>query len=75
MSTAQQVFATIKRTSKYAYQQAKDKKGKPIPFPVTLRWWSEYKVVGNSNEYRIADVVFYVQVPDTLDQPQFLRLS
>lgn len=62
-----QVYAAIKRSSKYRYQQrSKD------PFPVHFVDYplGDYAVFGNTNQYRIADLRFYVRVGE-----RFVALS
>ena len=67
----QQLYATIKKSSKYADQQPRDG-SKPIPFEVEVGDGpaNEYIVYGNSNQYRIEDVRFYVKWGD-----RFIPLS
>ncbi|AMR80228.1 hypothetical protein [Cupriavidus nantongensis] len=55
---AQQIYARIKRTSKYYGQTEKG-----AMFPVQLdphKGKSEYVVHGNSNDYRLADVQLFI---------------
>lgn len=63
MST--QIYASLKRSSKYYHQQRDHK----TPFPVTFRW-DGYCVCGNNNFYRIADVNLFAHV-----EGQFLKLG
>lgn len=56
----QQLYATIKKTSTYAHQQRRDN-SRAIPFEVEIRGENGYCVYGNSNQYRLADLRFYVK--------------
>lgn len=64
----QQLYATIKKSSKYAYQQPRDDSNQPEPFEVEIGNGpiSDYIVYGNSNQYRISDLRFYVKTADRL---------
>lgn len=71
----QQLFATIKTSSKYAYQQPRDTSQRlspAIPFEVVVGSGSprDYIVSGNGNQYRISDLRFWVKAGD-----HFIRLS
>jgi hypothetical protein len=53
-----QLYALIKRSSKYHYQQRSKE-----PFEVHLRDYPDgYCVCGNDNHYRISDLCFYVRI-------------
>jgi hypothetical protein len=53
-----QLYAVIKRSSKYHYQQRSKE-----PFEVQFRDYPDgYCVCGNDNQYRIQDLRFYVKV-------------
>lgn len=55
-----QLYARIKRTSKYYYQSPMEG-GKPLPFEVQVSpRMGEYCVFGNSNQYRLVDLTFHV---------------
>lgn len=69
-----QLYAVIKKSSKYRDQQSRAKKGEGIggaqPFPVSFdslpaKYWFQrdisYVVRGNSNQYRTTDLTFYVK--------------
>ncbi len=62
MEPPTQLYASIKRSSKYHYQQrSKD------PFPVHVGGsGGGYCVFGNANQYRIEDLRFYVKVGDRM---------
>ena len=87
MSGAQEVYATIKRTSKYRYQQPTSTRvgggGLPrtrdIPFCVTfglIAVHGDYGVTGNANQYRPSDLNFYVRLDSGPSEnwPHFVRL-
>lgn len=63
-----QLYATIRKSSKYAHQQPRDtsqRSAPPRPFAVEIvGGYDEYCVEGNSNMYRIADVRFYAKRDD-----------
>lgn len=70
MST--QIYARIKRTSDYAYQQRT-----PDPFPVEFEGASDshhnprgYIARGNSNQYRLADLQLFIKQGE-----QFVRIG
>lgn len=70
-----QLFAVIKKSSKYAHQQPRDAKGKAVPFEVEFADSSDvdvwtHVVFGADNRYRIADLSFFAKVGE-----QFVRLS
>jgi hypothetical protein len=65
----QQLFATIKKSSKYACQQPRDDSQRlapMMPFEVHIGTGpaKDYIVHGNGNQYRIADLRFYVKDDD-----------
>lgn len=71
----QQLFATIKKSSRYAHQQPRDDSQRvapPIPFEVEIGHGPEhdYIVFGNGNQYRIADLHFFVKAGE-----RFVRLT
>jgi hypothetical protein len=58
------LLATIKRTSKYSYQNnMKPGKKTPIPFEVDIGGgnFGAATVYGNSNQYPLDSMVFYVR--------------
>lgn len=69
MST--QLFATIKRTSKYAHQQMKDSAGKPIKFEIVFHGHWNHGIRGNDNNYSLEDLNVYVKC----NNGEFVRLS
>lgn len=54
------LIATIRKESKYYYQQPLDKNNDPVPFEVELVFSHNYCVRGNNNEYTLYDVQLYV---------------
>lgn len=62
MST--QLYATIKRSSKYAHQQPRDLSGKAQPFEVEIGGYDSYIFRGNDNQYRAADLTLFVRCRD-----------
>jgi hypothetical protein len=64
---AQQIYATIKRSSKYYGQHDGS-----VPFPVHFQpSWDGYIVNGNDNRYRLRDVWLQVQTVDG----SYMRIS
>lgn len=61
---ATQLYATLKRTSKYAHQQPVDGFGKPMPFQVEVQGYDSYILRGNDNQYRLEDVNLFVKWRD-----------
>jgi hypothetical protein len=60
------LYAIIKKSSKYRYQQPKAKSGEGtggvMPFPVAFaNFQLDYCVSGNSNDYRVEDLNFFVK--------------
>lgn len=67
MNTPQQIYATIKRSSKYYGQAAPG-----APFPVCIsEAYDNYVVRGNNNRYRLADV--WLQIRN--DDGSYMRIS
>ena len=58
-----ELYATIKRTSKYAHQGRDECTDKTILFPVQQVQDSSYAFRLNSNQYRREDLNFYVKTP------------
>ena len=58
-----ELYATIKRTSQYAYQGRSEVDGKTILFPVQEIQSGEYAFRMGGNQYRKADLNFYVKAP------------
>lgn len=58
-----ELYATIKRTSKYALQGRDECTDKTILFPVQQVQASSYAFRLNSNQYRREDLNFYVKTP------------
>jgi len=59
-----ELYATIKRTSKYAHQGRSEVDGKTILFPVREIQNSSYPFRMGGNQYRREDLNFYVKTPD-----------
>ncbi len=59
-----ELYAIIKRTSKYAYQGREEGTGRTILFAVGEVQDGEYAFRFNSNQYRRQDLNFYVKRPD-----------
>ena len=57
------LYATIKKSSKYAHQGREEYTGKLILFPVHEIQDSAYAFRLNSNQYRREDLNFYVKAP------------
>ena len=58
-----ELYATIKRTSKYAYQGRSEADGKLILFPVREIQNGSYAFRMGGNQYRREDLNFYVKSP------------
>jgi len=60
-----ELYATIRKTSKYAHQGTETGTGKPILFPVreTQDDCCGYLFLLNSNQYRQKDLHFWVKTP------------
>lgn len=68
----QQLYAKVKRSSKYFYQNECARKNGEFPFPVAIRTGGDdYKVIGGpGGAYRLADVNLFV-----VDDRGELRIS
>lgn len=58
-----QLFATIKKSSKYFYQGLDEETGKPMLFEIEEIRNDLHAFVLNSNNYRSEDLNFYVKMP------------
>ncbi len=58
-----ELYATIKKTSKYAYQGREERTGKVIFFPIREVQDDPYAFRMNGNQYRREDLSFYVKTP------------
>ena len=58
-----ELYATIRKSSKYAYQGADRATGKPILFPVRAIQDDAYAFRLNGNQYRREDLHFWVKTP------------
>ena len=58
-----ELYATIKRTSKYAHQGRSEVDGKLILFPVQEIQNGSYAFRMGGNQYRREDLNFYVKAP------------
>lgn len=67
---AQQIYAVIRKRSKYTDQQPRDGAGHAVPFPVTFVDDRSYPLRGNNNNYRLEDVNLFVRLKDSRD-PEF----
>lgn len=54
---SQQIYAVLKRTSKYVHQA---EPGAMFPVTITVAGRDEYRVHGNHNDYRLADVQLWL---------------
>lgn len=61
---ATQLYATLKRSSKYAHQQPRDADGTVVPFEVEVQGYDSYVLRGNDNQYRLDDVTLFVRWRD-----------
>lgn len=66
----QQLFATIRESSKYFHQNKFDEIKKPIPFKVEINdsESEDYCVQCIGNQYRVKDVLFFVKLEQTFKQ-------
>lgn len=58
-----ELYATIKKSSKYAHQGREDYNGKLIVFPVREIQDGDYAFRMGGNQYRREDLNFYVKSP------------